>query len=101
MSLVITVRPDWDDVLQRNFAFLFDGDRPFDPGRARLMYAKKEWVGREFFDGPGIGQKRGMVWRTTDEKTEFPVIEYNICNYRPPQGAAFGHTEETGGADAI
>lgn len=37
----------------------------------RCAWVEMEWVGGDYFDGGN--QKRGKVWRLTDQKTPFPV----------------------------
>lgn len=43
----------------------------------KTKFAYRDWVGGEYFDGSS-GTKRGKAWFTTDAKTPFPVLEYEL-----------------------
>jgi len=76
LAICIVRREDWAEVLQREFAHVFDRNK-FDPTRMRPTYVYRHWEGGEWFDGSS-GRKRGKVWSVTEEVTEFPVYEYDL-----------------------
>jgi hypothetical protein len=76
MSLVIARRKDWAEVLQRNFEHRLNS--PIDSSKGKPGFVYQEWAGRDFFDGPGCGQRRGKVWRIADHVTPFHVIQYPL-----------------------
>jgi hypothetical protein len=76
LSITIIVRDDWKEVLQREFPHIFDKE-PFDEKRGKLTFIEQEWVGGEYFDG-NSGTNRGKVWVITDDRTPYPVINYEL-----------------------
>ncbi len=77
VAIAVMDSAEWRDVLRKQFAHIWAHEK-FNPARAIRRYAWREWVGSEFFDGPGPGQRRGKVWRVGDEPTAFPVMYYEL-----------------------
>lgn len=77
LSLAIIFRSDWREILQREFEHILTTDgEGFDESRGKPAYVEWRW-NSDYFDG-NSGKTRGKVWMVTEERTPFPIINYEL-----------------------
>lgn len=70
-GFAIVRRPDWADVIPRNFSYRFENEK-FDAARGEEKFLRREYADPDDFPG------HRKIWMLCDDETPFPVIHYPL-----------------------